>query len=61
MKRIERIIKERLAKGNLPIAYDCYNRLDFNDYICCLNCKSLNYGRGGAPLIFERIEDGKDR
>ena len=52
MKRIERIIKERLAKGDLPIAYDCYNRLDFNDYICCLNCKSLNYGRGGAHRLY---------
>ncbi len=51
------IIERRIAKGNLPLAYDLYNKADLNLLMCALNTRSWNYGRAGAPVIFERIED----
>ncbi len=57
MEKVTEIIKERIAKGDLPLAYDLYNKTDLNLLMCALNTRSWNYGRAGAPVIFETEED----
>ena len=52
-----KIISDRVAQGAIPVAYDLYNKTDLNLLMCALNTRSWNYGRAGAPVIFERIED----
>ena len=41
------IIERRIAEGNLPLAYDLYNKTDLNLLMCALNTRSWNYGRAG--------------
>ena len=51
------LIERRIAQGNLPLAYDLYNKADLNLLMCALNTRSWNYGRAGAPVIFEEQDD----
>lgn len=57
MGKIERLIAERWRKGSLPIAYDIFNKADLNETMCTLNTRSWNYGRAGAPIVFEEELD----
>ena len=61
MEKVMTIIERRIAQGNLPLAYDLYNKTDLNLLMCALNTRSWNYGRAGAPVIFERIEDESEQ
>ena len=52
-----KIIRDRVAQGAIPVAYDLYNKTDLNLLMCALNTRSWNYGRAGAPVIFEEQDD----
>ena len=57
MKMVAELIRERIAEGGLPLAYDLYNKADLNRLMCALNTRSWNCGRAGAPVIFETEEE----
>lgn len=60
MEKVTEIVRERIGKGDLPLAYDLYNKADLNLTMCALNTRSWNYGRAGAPVIFETIAEEGD-
>ena len=57
MEKVMKIISDRVAQGAIPVAYDLYNKTDLNLLMCALNTRSWNYGRAGAPVIFEEQDD----
>ena len=61
MAKIKQTLEERINRGGLPLAYDLYNKADLNETMCTLNCKSWNYGRQGAPVVFEIYEEEKEQ
>lgn len=58
MSRVTKKLKKRIAKGNLPIAYDLYNEADVNDVSTTITATgNLCLDRCGTLLIFEKGED----
>ena len=51
--RMEKIIKERVRKGNLPTAYDCWDRTD-REIAGTLNTKPYDHTKRGGLIVFEK-------
>jgi hypothetical protein len=58
MSRVTEKLKKRIAKGNLPLAYDLYNESDVNEVSTTITATgNLCWDRCGTLLIFEKGED----
>lgn len=56
--KLQRKLRARIAKGNLPIGYDIYNEIDINDISPTICAASYDtWSRAGLVAIFEVSED----
>lgn len=60
MNKYLTVLAKRISDGNLPIAYDPYNKADVRSILPTLPASYGIVGRIGTTLIFEVNQDGEE-
>ena len=53
MNRIDKAIAERIKKGNLPTAFDGWDKTDLSKTAMAITTRGGDYMRRGQMVIFE--------